>query len=124
MLPRVDFPYLCRMESMRQQKVGRLLQKELSEIFRANAKTLFEGRFISVTIVRVSPDLGSAKIYLSIMVTGDKAAALSQVKEQAPAIRRLLGNNIRRQVRVIPELSFFIDDSLDYAENIDNLLKK
>ncbi len=109
---------------MRQQKVGRLLQKELSEIFRANAKTLFEGRFISVTIVRVSPDLGSAKIYLSIMVTGDKAAALSQVKEQAPAIRRLLGNNIRRQVRVIPELSFFIDDSLDYAENIDNLLKK
>jgi ribosome-binding factor A len=112
------------MESVRQQKVGRLLQKELSEIFRANAKTLFEGNFITVTIVRVSPDLGAAKIYLSIMLSADKSAALTQVKEQAPAIRRLLGNNIRRQVRVIPELSFFIDDSLDYAEKIDNLLKK
>jgi ribosome-binding factor A len=112
------------MESLRQQKVSRLLQKELSEIFRANAKALFEGNFITVTIVRVSPDLGSAKIYLSIMLAGDKEAVLNNVKEQTAAIRRLLGNVIRRQVRVIPELSFFLDDSLDYAENIEKLLKK
>lgn len=118
------FSYLCIMESVRQQKVARLLQKELSEIFRSNARALFEGKFITVTIVRVSPDLGTAKIYLSVMNPGDKHAVVNMVSEQTPAIRRLLGNIIRRQVRVIPELSFFIDDSLDYAENIENLLKK
>jgi ribosome-binding factor A len=112
------------MESVRQQKVGRLLQKELSEIFRSNAKTLFEGKFITVTIVRVSPDLGSAKIYLSVMNPGDKTSVVKMVTDQTPNIRRILGGIIRRQVRVIPELAFFIDDSLDYAENIEKLLKK
>lgn len=112
------------METVRQQKVGRLLQKELSEIFRANAGSMFDGKFITVTTVRVSPDLGSAKIYLSIMNPGDKQSVVTKVIDHVSAIRRLLGNNIRKQVRVIPELSFFIDDSLDYAENIEKLLKK
>ncbi len=112
------------MESVRQQKVARLIQKELSEIFRSNAHTLFEGKFITVTIVRVSPDLGTAKVYLSVMNPGDKEAVVEKVREQSSAIRRLLGNIIRRQVRAIPELSFFLDDSLDYAQKIDDLLKK
>lgn len=112
------------MESVRQLKVGRLIQKELSEIFRINSSALFDNKFITVTVVRVSPDLGNAKVYLSIMNPGDKASVLEKVKHQAGVIRRLLGNEIRRQVRVIPELSFFIDDSLDYADKIEELLKK
>jgi ribosome-binding factor A len=112
------------MESVRQQKVARLLQKELAEIFRSNSKTLFNGAFITVTIVRVSPDLGYAKIYLSIMAVKDKNAMLAVINEHTSKIRHQLAEKIRKQVRVIPELSFFIDDSLDYAENIDRLLKK
>ncbi|MFN5182167.1 MAG: 30S ribosome-binding factor RbfA [Bacteroidota bacterium] len=112
------------MESVRQQKVGKLILKEMSEIFRANSNSMFEGKFITVTIVRVSPDLGSAKVYLSIMNPGDKKAVVEKVKEMASPIRKILGNKIRKQVRVIPELSFFIDDSLDYAEKIEQLLKK
>lgn len=112
------------MESVRQQKISRLIQKELSEIFRANAKSVFESKFITVTIVRISPDLGSARIYLSIMDPGNKEAILSNVKDQTSLIRKLLGNNIKKQVRIIPELTFFIDDSLDYAEKIEQLLKK
>jgi ribosome-binding factor A len=112
------------MESVRQQKVARLLQKELSEIFRAHSKSLFEGKFITVTIVRVSPDLGQAKVYLSVMNPGDKEAIVENVRNQTAIIRRELGNIIRRQVRVIPELLFFLDDSLDYAQKIDDLLKK
>jgi ribosome-binding factor A len=112
------------MESVRQQKVARLIQKELSEIFRSSSKTLFEGKFITVTIVRVSPDLGTAKVYLSVMNPGDKEAVVAMVRDQTAVIRKLLGNVIRRQVRVIPELSFFLDDSLDYAQKIDDLLKK
>lgn len=112
------------MESVRQQKVGRLIQKELSEIFRANSKSMFEGNFISVTIVRVSPDLGQTKVYLSVMNPGDKSAIVEKVKDLTSPIRHLLGNKIRKQVRVIPELLFFLDDSLDYAEKIEKLLKK
>jgi len=112
------------MESVRQQKVGRLVQKELSEIFRSQSKSIFGGAFISVTVVRVSPDLGVAKVYLSIMVTSDKQKTFELVKEQTAVIRKKLGLVIGKQVRVIPELHFYLDDSLDYAMRIEELLKK
>ena len=112
------------MESLRQQKVNKLLAKELAEIFRSESRTLFSGAFITVTGVRISPDLGSAKIYLSIMGAKDKKEIFRMVEDQTKVIRRKLGNIIAKQLRVVPELMFYIDDSLDYAMKIDALLKK
>jgi ribosome-binding factor A len=112
------------MESVRQQKVNKLLQKELAELFRSNARAMFGGAFISVTVVRTSPDLGSAKVYVSIMATKDRKAIFKLIEEQNYLLRKKLGAVIGKQLRVVPELSFFIDDSLDYAMKIDELLKK
>jgi ribosome-binding factor A len=112
------------MESVRQQKVNKLVQKELAEIFRGESRNLFGGAFITVTQTRVSPDLGTAKVYISIMATKDRDAIFKLVEEQKPAIRKRLGLMVGKQLRVVPELQFFIDDSLDYAMKIDQLLKK
>ncbi len=112
------------MESLRQQKVNKLLAKELAEIFRSEARSLFGGGFITVTSVRVSPDLSSAKVYLSIMATKDKKAIFKLVEDQTSVIRRKLGMIVGKQLRIVPELTFFIDDSLDYAMKIEELLKK
>jgi len=112
------------MESVRQSKVAKLLQKELAEIFRSESKSLFGGGFITVTTVRISPDLSSAKIYLSIMATKDKAITFKLIQDQNNVIRKKLGLIIGKQLRIVPELMFFIDDSLDYAMKIEALLKK
>ena len=112
------------MESVRQQKVNKLVQKELAEIFRSEARNMFGGAFITVTVVRVSPDLGVAKVYISIMATKDKKAIFKLVEDQNYLIRKKLGMMIGKQLRVVPELHFFIDDSLDYAMKINELLKK
>ena len=112
------------MESLRQQKVNKLLAKELAEIFRSEARALFGGGFITVTQVRVSPDLGSAKVYLSIMATKDKQAIFRLVESQGYLVRKKLGMQVGKQLRVVPELHFYLDDSLDYAMKIEELLKK
>lgn len=112
------------MESLRQQKVNKLLAKELAEIFRSESRTLFGGGFITVTQVRISPDLSSARIYLSIMGNKDKNVVFKLVEDQNHLIRKKLGLIIGKQLRIVPALSFFIDDSLDYAMKIDALLKK
>lgn len=110
------------METTRQQKISRMLQKELGEIFLLYARRL-QGTLITVTAVRVSPDLGIAHTHLSIF-PGDKAKeVLAAVKEDTRAIRFDLGKRVRHQLRIVPELYFHVDDSLDYLENIDNLLK-
>lgn len=111
------------MDSIRQNKVNKLLLKELSEIFRAESRNLFGGAFITVTVVRVTPDLGMAKVYLSIMGNNSKSA-LKMIEEKTKDIRRRVGNALGKQLRVIPELHFYIDDSLDYAMKIEELLKK
>ena len=111
------------MESLRQQKVNKLLAKELAEIFRSESRTLFGGGFITVTTVRISPDLSSAKIYLSIMAS-DKKAIFNLIESQSNVIRKRLGLIVGKQLRIVPELAFYIDDSLDYAMKIDALLKK
>jgi ribosome-binding factor A len=111
------------MESIRQSKVARLLQKELAEIFRSEAKNLFNGAFISVTQIRVSPDLGHAKVYVSIMLPKETEKVLDQIKSQQYAIKKILISKIKNQFKTMPELAFYIDDSLDYAEKIDQLLK-
>ena len=99
------------------------IQKELGEIFLLYAKGI-QGTLISVTNIRISPDLSIAKVYLSIFPSEKSKAILQNIQDSVKSIRFELGNRVRNQLRVIPELSFFIDDTLDYLENIDNLLKK
>ena len=112
------------MDSVRQQRINKLIQKELAEIFRGESKNLFGGAFITVTTVRISPDLGIAKIYISIMATKDKELIFTLVKDQTKPIRKRLGLIVGKQLRIVPELYFYLDDSLDYAMKIESLLKK
>ncbi|HLP04171.1 MAG TPA: 30S ribosome-binding factor RbfA [Paludibacter sp.] len=110
------------METTRQQKIARMLQKELGEIFLLYARKL-QGTLITVTAVRVSPDLGIVRVHLSIFPSDKAKAIIEQVTADTKAIRFDLGKRVRNQLRIIPELFFHNDDSLDYLENIDNLLK-
>lgn len=111
------------MESTRQAKIARLLQKELSEIFRQQtAKT--HGVIVSVSAVRVSPDLSIARAYLSVFPSDKAAEMLESINRSAKTIRYELAQKVRYQLRKTPELAFHLDDSLDYLENIDNLLAK
>lgn len=110
------------MDSTRQNKVSRLIQKELSSFFQKNASTFGHGQMITVTVVRISPDMGVAKAYLSIFPAKNKEEILKEIKKEAKSIRYILGKEMRHQLRTIPEIIFYLDDSLDYAENIDNLL--
>lgn len=112
------------MESTRQQKISRLLQKELAEYFLLQGKNLFGSTMISVTKVYVTKDLSIAKIYVSIYGTEQKENILQIIKQHTKDIRRAVGEKTRHQLRVIPEMEFFIDDTLDFIERIDNLLKK
>jgi ribosome-binding factor A len=111
------------MEGTRLSKIERLLQKELGDIFQRQTQ-MMRGVIVSVSVVRVSPDLSVAKAYLSIFPSNKSKELLENIRENTKTIRYDLGQRIRTQVRKIPELAFFIDDSLDYLENIDNLLKK
>jgi ribosome-binding factor A len=111
------------MEAKRQNKISRLIQKELGEILRKESKSLFYGALITVTSVRVSPDLSFAKVYLSIFNIDKSTDVLEAVKKNTKIIRYNLGNVVKNQLRIVPELVFLKDDSLDYIENIENLLK-
>jgi ribosome-binding factor A len=113
------------MDNNRLQKVARLIQKDMGEILRYESKNLFKGAMITVTKVRVSSDLSIAKIYISIFaLAGVKTEDVYElVKDNKSALRNKLAIMERNQLRIIPDLSFFIDDSLDYSENIDRLLK-
>ncbi|HEX8545382.1 MAG TPA: 30S ribosome-binding factor RbfA [Cytophagaceae bacterium] len=112
------------MDSTRQQKYSRLIQKDLSEILQRDARHLLNGAFITVTTVRVSPDLGLAKVYLSFLMVNDKAAMLDHINSEKKVIRRMLSEKIRNQARIIPELNFYLDDNVDYADNIDKIFSK
>ena len=111
------------MTTTRQHKVSRLLQKELGEYFQKHASAFAGGKMITVTVVRISPDLGVAKVYLSIF-PGEKADETVQtISDRAGLIRSEMGNILRNQLRHIPEFAFFLDDSLDYIDRIEDLLK-
>ena len=111
------------MNSTRQNKFARLIQKEIGELFQRNGFAFYSGALVSITMVRISPDLSVAKIYLSIFGAKDRNSLLEKIQSQTKEIRKQLGLKIKNQVRHIPELDFFLDDSFDYAEKIDNLLK-
>ncbi len=111
------------MESTRQKKIGKLLQKDISEMFQREAREYTLGAMVSVTVVRVTSDLSIAKVYISIFPTGKKDEVFNNIDENVSKLRYMLGQRVGKQLRVIPELHFFIDDSLDYIDNIDRLLK-
>ena len=110
------------MESTRQSKISRLIQKELSDIFLMQAKSM-NGVLVSVTAVRISPDLSIARVYISVFPSERGDEIVKNLNNDMRAIRFELGSRLRHQLRIIPELKFFIDDSLDYLERIDELLK-
>ncbi|GFH98692.1 30S ribosome-binding factor RbfA [uncultured Phocaeicola sp.] len=111
------------METTRQNKVSRLIQKELSEIFLIQTKSM-SGVLVSVSAVRISPDMSIARVYLSVFPSERSQEIVKNINDNMKSIRYELGTRVRHQLRIIPELKFFVDDSLDYAERIDELLKK
>lgn len=110
------------METTRQQKISRLIQKELSDIFQKQTHSM-HGVLVSVSAVRISPDLSVCRGYLSIFPSERGQEILDNINRNARELRYELGTRVRHQLRIIPELKFFIDDSLDYIEHIDQLLK-
>ena len=111
------------MQETRQNKIARLLQKELSLIFQQQTRTM-HGTMVSVTRTKISPDLSICTAYLSIFPSDKGEEILQNINASNKAIRYELGTRVRNQLRIVPELRFFIDDSLDYIEHIDELLKK
>lgn len=111
------------MQETRQAKISRLLQKELAQIFQGQTRRM-HGMMVSVTRVKISPDLSVCTAYLSVFPSEKAEEVINNVNTNAKTIRYDLGQRIRNQVRIIPELRFFIDDSLDYIDRIDQLLKK
>ena len=99
------------------------MQREIGDIFQKNASRMFDGAFITVTQVKVTPDLAQANVYLSFLLATDKAAMLERVQELAKPLRQQLGNRIGQQVRIIPELFYFLDDTQEQAAKIDKLFE-
>ena len=108
----------------RQNKISRLLQKELAGIFLKELKPEFLELLISVTVVRITSDLSLARCYLSIYPPEKAEDTLRHIKQMKKAIRGIVGHKVGKHLRIIPELEFFIDDSLDYLEKINRLLEK
>jgi ribosome-binding factor A len=111
------------MQETRQNKIARLLQKELSLIFQEQTRSL-HGVMVSVTRVRISPDLSVCTAYLSVFPSEKSEEIVQNITRNEKQIRYELGTRIRYQLRIVPELRFFVDDSLDYIDRIDELLKK
>ena len=110
------------MQETRQNKVARLFQKELSLIFQSQTRAM-HGTMVSVTRCKVSPDLGICTAYLSVFHSDKGEEILANIRANDKNVRYELGKKIGKQVRIVPELRFFIDDSLDYLERIDELLQ-
>lgn len=110
--------------STRQLKVGRELQKALAEIIRGKGMAFFGGAMLTVSEVRISPDLSVAKVYVSVFPSDKSGGAMKTLEENVRTLRGELGRIVARQLRIVPELVFCLDGTLDYAEHIDELLKR
>ncbi|MBR4775856.1 MAG: 30S ribosome-binding factor RbfA [Bacteroidales bacterium] len=110
--------------STRQLKVAREIQKDLAEIIRAKGMAAFGGAMVTVSEVRVSPDLSVAKVFVSIFPSEKQEAVMAILEDNVKALRGSLGRVVAKQFRIVPELVFLLDTTLDYAEHIDQLLKK
>ena len=111
-------------EGKRQKQVGAVINKELNEIFLRMGLNMSEGGLISISSIKITPDLFEARIYLSFFQVKEKEAALGRIKEKSKEIRRELGTRVRHQLRAVPDLVFYVDDTLDYVFKIEELLKK
>ncbi len=111
-------------QSTRQQKVSRELQRDLSEIIRCKGMAAFGGAMVTVSEVRISPDLSIAKVYVSIFPSAKQQEVMKMLEEEKRHLRGELGRQVAKQLRIVPELDFYLDTTLDYAEHIDELLKK
>ncbi|TCC94596.1 30S ribosome-binding factor RbfA [Pedobacter frigiditerrae] len=112
------------MESKRQQKFAGLLQEELAAIFQREGAAYLPNTLVTITKVRVSPDLAVAKVYLSFLNTNNTSLSLATVNSHSSEIRYKLGSRIRHQARVIPTLTFFVDDTNEYVEHMDKIFDK
>ena len=106
----------------RQQKIARQIQKDTADIFARELAGKLRGVMTTVTTVRVSPDFGYAKIYVSVFPFGEAQRVMQILDEESWLVRRSLGQRIRHQLKVVPELQFFLDDSLEYIENIERAM--
>ncbi|MGM9753984.1 MAG: 30S ribosome-binding factor RbfA [Candidatus Cryptobacteroides sp.] len=111
-------------QSTRQLKVGRELQRDLAEIIRSKGMAAFGGALLTVSEVRISPDLSIAKVYVSIFPSEKQTEVMKLLEEQKKQLRGELGHKVAKQLRIVPDLDFYLDGTLDYAEHIDELLKK
>ncbi|MDE5981326.1 MAG: 30S ribosome-binding factor RbfA [Bacteroidaceae bacterium] len=111
------------MDTTRQNKIARLIQKELSEMFQQQTRQT-RGVLVSVSACRISPDMSICRVYLSVFPSEQAEQIVKNVNENQKSVRFELGNRMRHQLRIIPELKFFVDDSLDYVDHIDELLKQ
>ncbi len=111
-------------KSTRQQKVAKELQRNFAEIIRSKGMAAFDGAMVTVSGVRISPDLSVAYIYVSIFPSEKAEKVMGLLNENVRALRGELGNRMGKQLRIVPEISFFLDSSLDYVEHIEELLKK
>lgn len=109
--------------TVRQQKFARLIQKELSDIFQRDQRGILQNAFVTIVDVRVSPDLSFAKVFVSMMLTKDKKATLALIEQHKKEIRKALGDRIRNQARIIPELAFVIDEVEEKAQRMDELIR-
>lgn len=110
------------MHSMRQQKFGRQIQKDLSEIFQKDPRHFFGNSLVTLTGVEMSPDLSFAKVFLSVFPIKDAEQVFFEINEKKSEVRKLLGRKIGKQVRIIPELAFFHDDTEERASKMDKLI--
>jgi ribosome-binding factor A len=108
--------------STRQQKVAKLIQKEMSEIFQRDRRGLLDNAFLSIVEVRVSPDLSVAKLYISMMLVKDKQAMLGKINDHKKEFRKLLGDKVGKQLRIVPEIVFYIDEVEENAQRLDDLI--
>ena len=110
--------------NIRQEKIARVLQKELGQFFQKETRSICKGAMVSVTIVRLSPDLSVAKVYLSIFGSKNNEEVFENILSQATMIRYEISKIVRHQLRKTPEFHFYLDDSFDYSRKIDDLLNK
>lgn len=110
------------MESKRQKQYSKQIHKDLGDLFQRDLRKLFNGAFVTITDVKVTPDLGIARVYLSFMLTKDPEGLIQQIRENSSLIRGKFGNRVRHQFRVVPEFQFYIDDTAEVAQKMNELL--
>ncbi|MBR4454088.1 MAG: 30S ribosome-binding factor RbfA [Bacteroidales bacterium] len=111
------------MDTTRQQKISKLIQKELSEVLQKEGPNIYSSAMVTITRVEVTKDLAYARVYLSIFAVKDKQQVFAAIENKEKDLRFKLGQKVKNQLRVVPALTFVFDDTLDYLENIDKLLK-